>query len=434
LNFFFLSLNIKMASSFDGFSDVVKRFVKYVQVETTSSEESTTTPSTACQMDLLHMLADEIKGIVPAESTIKLNESTGVLIVRVPGTPDLRDSKSIGLLAHVDTSPESPGKGVKPQLRVVPESGGDLDVGNGVVIQASCLKPYIGQQIITTDGTTLLGADDKAGVASVVTTLETMLKLTSRPPIVAIFTPDEEIGRGTENVDVKELLEHDNMLCAYTIDGGEVGQLEWENFNARSASVTFKGVSAHPGEFGQLIINASLLATEFCALLPADKRPDTSFGERDGFIYVTAIHGSCEEATVKMILRSFEVSELDAFEKIINEAADKVVKTHPRSSVKTQFTFQYCNMKEKMMPLAVENGRLAFKQVGIEPIEHGIRGGTDGARLTEFGLSTPNIFAGGLNFHSRAEFLPIKSLEKAAEVCLALVDVWAHHFLAEKKH
>jgi len=420
-----------MASSFEGFSDVVKRFVKYVQVETTSSEESTTTPSTACQMDLLRMLSEEIKSIVPSEATVELNEKTGVLIVRVPGTPDLRDAKSIGLLAHVDTSCEAPGKGVKPQLRVVPESG-DLDVGNGVIIQESTLKPYVGQQIITSDGSTLLGADDKAGVAAVVTTIEAMLKLSSRPPVVAIFTPDEEVGRGTDNVDPKELIERDNMLCAYTIDGGEVGQLEWENFNARSASVTFKGVSAHPGEFGQLIINASLLAAEFCALLPADKRPDTSFGERDGFIYVTSIHGSCEEATVKMILRSFEVSELDSFEAIIRDAAEKVVAAHPRSSVKTQFTFQYANMKEKMMPLAVENGRLAFKQVGVKPIEHGIRGGTDGARLTEGGLSTPNIFAGGLNFHSRAEFLPVKSLEKAAEVCLALVDVWAHHFLAEK--
>jgi len=421
-----------MASSFEGQSDVVKRFARYVQVETTSSEESSTTPSTACQLNLLRMLAEELRGIVPAEATVELNESTGVLMARIPGTPDLRDAKSIGLLAHVDTSPEAPGKDVKPQLRVVPQNG-DLDVGNGVIIQEAVLKPYVGQQIITSDGTTLLGADDKAGVAAVVTTVESMLKMSSRPPVVAIFTPDEEIGRGTENVDPKILLERDNMLCAYTIDGGEVGQLEWENFNARSASVTFKGVSGHPGEFGQLIVNASLLAAEFCALLPADKRPDTSCGERDGFIYVTAIHGSCEEATVKMILRSFEVSELDSFEAIIRSAAEKVAKAHPRSSVKTQFTFQYGNMKEKMMPLAVENGRRAFRQVGIEPIEHAIRGGTDGARLTELGLSTPNVFAGGLNFHSRAEFLPIKSLEKAAEVCLAIVDVWAHQFLSERK-
>jgi len=421
-----------MTSCFEEFSDVVKRFVKYVQVETTSSEESTTTPSTKCQMDLLRMLEKELCEILQSEGgSVELNETTGVLIARIPGTVDLHDAKSIGLLAHVDTSCEAPGKGVKPQLRTVPESG-DLDVGCGVKILESTLKPYIGQQIITSDGSTLLGADDKAGVAAVVTTIEKMLKMTSRPPVVAIFTPDEEVGRGTENVDPKVLLERDNMLCAYTIDGGEIGQLEWENFNARSASVTFKGVSAHPGEFGQLIINATLLAAEFCSLLPADKRPDTSFGMRDGFIYVTAIHGSCEEATVKMILRSFDVSELDAFEVVIRQAAEKVVQAHPRSSVKTEFRFQYSNMKEKMMPLAVENGRRAIQQVGIKPIEHPIRGGTDGARLTEGGLSTPNLFAGGLNFHSRAEFLPIISLEKATDVCLALIDVWAHHFLSKK--
>ena len=421
-----------MASNFDNFSDVVKRFVRYVQVETTSSEESTSTPSTACQLDLLRMLRDELKTIVPEGSSVELDEKTGVLLARVPGTPDLRSEKSIGLLAHVDTSCEAPGKNVRPQLHTVPSAGG-LEVGHGVTIMEETLKPYVGEQIITSDGSTLLGADDKAGVAAVVTTLEKMQSLPSRPNIVAIFTPDEEVGRGTENVAPAVLLERENMLCAYTVDGGEVGQLEWENFNAKRATVTFQGVSAHPGEFGKLIVNSLLLGAEFCTLLPEDKRPDTSCGERDGFIYVTGMHGGCEETTVKMILRSFDVEELEALEAVVRETADKVAKAHPRSSVRTEVAWQYHNMKEKMLPLAVENGRAAFRAVGVEPVEHGIRGGTDGARLTEGGLPTPNLFAGGLNFHSRAEFVPVKSLEKACEACVALVSVWGQHFLSAKQ-
>ena len=315
---------------------------------------------------------------------------------------------------------------------MVPAEGG-LDVGHGVTIDAATLKPYAGQPVITSDGSTLLGADDKAGVAAVMTALAALGTLDPRPDVVAVFTPDEEVGRGTENVDPRALVERERMRCAYTIDGGAVGELEWECFNAKRAVVEIGGVVAHPGEFGQLIVNAALLAAEFCALLPADKRPDTACGARDGFIYVTGIEGACENATVRAILRSFDTEEMEKLEAVVRDAAAKVAAAHPRATVKTEVAWQYRNMKEAMDPVVVEAARQAYRKVGVEPVEHAIRGGTDGAFLTLGGLPTPNVFAGGHNFHSRAEFLPVRSLEKAAEVCLALVKEWAERLLAEQK-
>lgn len=405
-------------------SSVIERFLRYVKIDTQSSEAVEKHPTTEKQLILAKLLAEELKAIGLEEiqtdqygnvtATLPSNLNHAVLIM--------------GLLAHMDTSPGMSGENVNPRL-VENYDGGDiiLDKGSGVILsprEFPELKKYIGKTLITTDGKTLLGADDKAGVAEIMATLEHLVNHPEIPhgKLRIAFTTDEETGTGVDVFDVQKFAAD----YAYTVDGGELGELEYENFNAAAATVNFKGRSVHPGDAKDKMINAALVAMEFDALLPPQERPEHTTGY-EGFFHMMHMTGSVEEATLRYILRDHDATKYNFRRELMEKAAEWLNRRYGAGTVTVELKEQYRNMREKIEPVmwVLDMAREAIQAVGITPITKPIRGGTDGARLSWMSLPTPNLFTGGMNYHGRYECIPTFAMEKAVEVLIKLVELGA---------
>ncbi|MFH0883358.1 MAG: peptidase T [bacterium] len=403
-------------------NDVRERFLRYVQVYTASDETNETTPSTACQWDLLNMLKDELVDLGLAD--VEISEH-GYVYATLPSM-DGSKAAAFALLAHVDTSPDQLGENVKPQRHekwngkpiTFPDSP-DMKL---TVEDSPELEFFKGDTIITASGKTLLGADDKAGVAEIMAAMAAFQKFPELPhgEIRVCFTPDEEIGRGTIKIDTKKL----PKFC-YTLDGGFPGELEDENFDAWRVDLKFKGVGVHPGYAKDKMINAAVAASRYVAHLPEWKTPEHT-EKREGFIHVVSVKGDFENASVSTIVRDFEEANNKATIEYMETLAKTCEKRCPGLVIETKVTHQYENMQEivRQSPEIVELADKAMRDAGVEPIRKSIRGGTDGARLTKLGHPTPNIFAGGLMFHSRREWIAESALVKAVETVLHLAKHW----------
>ncbi len=387
-----------------------QRFFEYVQIDTQSRADSERSPSSAGQLQLAQTLAGQLRALGAAAVEVT---AEGVVLATIPGV-----GRTVGFLAHLDTSPQAPGGPVKPLLHHY--HGGVIALPYGQ-IDHPLLRQAMDCRIITSDGSTLLGADDKAGIAAIMTAAAQLLaEPAARHAQVRIaFTPDEELGRGTQSLD----LESFGAQVAYTVDGGPLGQLEWENFYARNLRITIEGKSIHPGDaFGKLV-NAVRLAGVFCSSLPAAALPETTC-DRAGFIHVDGIRGDVEEAVLEVIVRDFTRQGLDSKCQAVQNLLAGII-AEP-GSYRIEQTGGYLNMKEVIsaQPQVLALARQAMESVGVEPKESPIRGGTDGAKLAEAGLACPNLFTGGVNFHSRTEWLVVEWLEKAAAVVAELARLW----------
>ena len=392
------------------------RFINYVKIFSTSDPESETTPSTERQWDIAKYIFKELKTL--GLSDVSLDEN-GYIYAYVPSNLENDDEPVVGFISHYDTSPDFNGENVKPQIWD-DYNGQDLVLNKetGFTLSPSkfeSLKDYVGKTLITTDGTTLLGADDKAGIAEIVTAAEFLL---ANPDIkhgkIAIgFTPDEEIGRGAHKFDVKKF----GAEWAYTMDGGEVGELEFENFNAAGAVVKIHGLSVHPGyAFGKMV-NASLLAAEFIKMLPENETPATTKGF-EGFYHLTDLKSDVSEAKIQYIIRDHDNDKFEARKKFITEKVEEFNKKFGEGTAEIEIKEQYRNMKQQFEGKMhiVDIAEQAMKDANIEPKIKAIRGGTDGAQLSYMGLPCPNIFAGGINFHGPYEYVALESMEKAVKV------------------
>lgn len=401
---------------------LTERFLRYVSFETTSSEQSPTTPSTSTQMLLAKAIRDELLEMGLQDVSL---DNKGYLMATLPANTDAK-KPVIGFIAHLDTSPDASGRNIAARI-VKNYDGSDivLNPTKNIVLQTAVypeILHYIGNDIIVTDGTTLLGADDKAGVAEIITAMEYLLQ---NPQIqhgkVRIgFTPDEEIGRGADFFDVKKF----GAEWAYTMDGGSVGELEYENFNAASAKIVFSGINVHPGSAYKKMRNALLLATRFAQQLPSEETPATTQGYQ-GFYHLVGMTGTVEEASLSYIIRDHDRFRFEARKHIINKLADDINSEYGEQVAVVTIRDQYYNMKEKVEPVMhiIDLAKQAIAQAGVTPIVKPIRGGTDGARLSYEGLPCPNIFAGGENFHSRFEYLPIQSMNKAYQTILNIIQL-----------
>lgn len=407
---------------------IIDRFISYVTVDTESDANSDTTPSTAKQWDLANKLVDELKAIGLEDVTIDEN---AYIMATLPSNV-AHDVPVIGFVSHFDTTPDFTGANVKPQI--VPNyNGGDivLNAEKNIVLSPKYFKDllqYKGQTLITTDGTTLLGADDKAGITEIVTAMEYLIQ---HPEIkhgkIRIgFTPDEEIGRGAHKFDVEKF----GADWAYTMDGSQIGELEYENFNAAGAKITFKGKSVHPGYAKGKMINSMLIANGFISTLPKNEVPEQTKGY-EGFFHVTGISGSIEETTVQLIIRDHDARRFKKRKKLLKKIVDKINRKFKKQFgddiAVLEIKDQYYNMREKVEPVfhIVKIAEKAMKKVGIKPIIKPIRGGTDGSQLSYMGLPCPNIFAGGHNFHGKYEYVPVESMVKAVEVIVKIAELTA---------
>ncbi len=400
------------------------RFLRYVAIETQSNEKSPTYPSTAGQWTLLRLLEAELKALGVADVEL---DAHGYVTCHLPGRGAADDAPCVGFLAHVDTSPDAPGAEVHPQI-IPAYDGGDIPLTDGVVLSPTDspeLRRYIGQRLITTDGRTLLGADDKAGVAAI---MEAVAYLQMHPeiahaPLAIAFTPDEEIGLGVEHFDIKRF----GADFAYTIDGGGLGELSYENFNAAEAKVAIHGVNVHPGEAKGKMRNALRLALAFDAALGDTSRPETTEG-REGFFHLHELRGTTSEAQLEYLIREFDTDRFAAIKALLVETAERLNAQYGARCVEVQIRDQYANMLEYLRPamFVVEHALCAFAEAGIVPDCSPIRGGTDGVRLSERGLPCPNLFAGGHNFHSVREYVPVPSIAKATEVIIRLAHSFTH--------
>lgn len=406
-------------------SDVLDRFLRYVTYDTQSDERSTTHPSTAKQLVLLRLLAEELRAIGLADAAV---DDYGYVTATVPATSPKADVPVVGFIAHVDTSPEMSGAGVKP---IVHEAwtGGDIVLPDdpGAVLRAADipeLAARVGDDIVTASGSTLLGADNKAGVAEIVSAAAHLVAHPEIPhgPIRIAFTPDEEIGRGTQHFDVARF----GAACAYTIDGGTRGDVECESFSADGATVTFTGFNTHPGYAKGRMVNAIKVAADFVASLPRGALcPETTDGD-DGFVHPYVLQGGVDRMSVTLIVRDFRTAGLGDKEALLDRLAREATGRHPGASYAIEIKEQYRNMKEVLdrHPDVVGRALDAVRRAGIEPRVHPIRGGTDGSRLSFMGLPTPNLFAGEHNFHSRLEWVSAQDMEKAVEVIVHLARIW----------
>ena len=402
---------------------VVERFLKYVTFGTQSSETSGTTPSTPGQRVFAEALVKELKDLGLEE--ISIDEHSYVM-ASLPANTDDNSIPTIGFISHLDTSPDMAGDHVKP--RIVHYEGGDicLNADQNIVLSPAMfpeMLEYTGQDIIVTDGTTLLGADDKAGIAAIISA---MAYLKEHPEIkhgkVRIgFTPDEEIGQGADHFDVQKF----GCDWAYTVDGGQIGELEYENFNAASAKVCFKGRNVHPGTAKDKMINAALLATQFASWLPAEQRPEHTDGY-EGFFHLIGMEGTVEEASLSYIIRDHSRELFEQKKDLLKQLVTRMNETYAGSTTLV-LKDQYYNMREIVEPKKhiVDLAFQAMKAIGITPKVQPIRGGTDGARLSFMGLPCPNLFTGGHNFHGRYEYLPIPSLQKGMETVIKIVELSA---------
>lgn len=403
--------------------NIVERFIKYAKIDTQSDENNDATPSTQKQFNLAREIEREM--IEMGLTDVLLDENC-YLTATLPANTD-KKVPTIGFVAHFDTSPDMSGENVNPRI-VENYDGKDilLNQEQNIVLSPEDfpeLLKFIGDDIIVTDGTTLLGADDKAGLAEI---MNAMQYLVNHPEIkhgkIRIgFTPDEEIGRGADKFDVEKF----GADWAYTVDGSEIGELEFENFNAATAKITIQGRNVHPGYAKNKMINALHVATELIQLLPINERPEYT-EKYEGFFHLVGVNGTVEEASVSYIIRDHDRTIFENRKKQMIQAVD-FLNARYDSRLKLEMRDQYYNMREKIEPMMhiIDLAYQAMEEVGIKPIVKPIRGGTDGARLSFMGLPCPNIFAGGMNFHGRYEFLPIRALEKASEVVVKIVELAA---------
>lgn len=401
--------------------NIVERFIKYTSFCTTSDENSSTTPSTSSQRVFAEFLKDELLRIGLQEVVL---DDNGYIMATVPA--NVAGQPVIGFIAHIDTSPDASGEKVQPRI-VKNYDGKDIVLNSpkGITLESRKypeILNYKGQDIIVTDGTTLLGADDKAGVAAIVTVCEELLSDPSikHGKIRIGFTPDEEIGRGADHFDVKTF----GADFAYTIDGGAVGELEYENFNAASATITFHGVNVHPGYAYKKMLNSIRVANEFIGMLPVTQTPEST-QKYEGFFHLVGVEGTVEQTVLRYIIRDHDRTKFEERKAIIEKCVKELNVKYGEGVAVCVLKDQYYNMKEKIEPVmyVVDRALQAMESVGIQPKVQPIRGGTDGARLSFEGLPCPNLFAGGENFHSRFEYLPIPSLEKAKEVVLNIARI-----------
>jgi tripeptide aminopeptidase len=405
-------------------TSVLDRFLRYVAIDTRSDDRSTSRPSTPGQLTLLNLLVQELQELGVTDA--KLDKSACVMAT-VPATSGFEQA-AIGFIAHVDTSPEMPGDGVRPIVHRNYD-GRDLVLPDdpAAVLRSSddpALAAQLGSDIVTASGRTLLGADDKAGVAEIMAAVEHLVRHPeiAHGPVRIAFTPDEEIGRGADGFDVATF----GAVCAYTLDGGGVGELEYESFSADAMTVTFHGFNTHPGYARGRMINAIKLAAEFVTRLPPDgMSPETTDGY-EGFVHPYVVDASVERTSVKLLLRDFSTTGLAQKAAFVERLAREVLAGSPRATVEFKVEPTYRNMREVLdqHPDVVERARDALRRAGITPLEKPIRGGTDGSRLSFMGLPTPNLFAGEHNFHSRLEWVSARDMDKAVEVIVELCRVW----------
>lgn len=400
-------------------STVVERLIKYVKFETKADENSNTVPSTPGQLVLAKELVRELEELGLIDISV---DDNGYVMATLPANID-KKVPTMGFIAHMDTSPDMNGSNVNPQF-IENYDGKDIKLNDEVILSTIDfpeLKDYIGETLITTDGTTLLGADDKAGIAEILTAVEYLVKHPEVPhgTIRIGFTPDEEIGRGPNHFDVAKF----NADLAYTMDGGAIGELEYENFNAAAAKVIIQGRNVHPGYAKNKMVNSMLIANEFILAMPECETPQATEGY-EGFYHLNSIDGGVEKTVLSYIIRDFDKESFDGRKVFIKELVEKFNKKY-NNRITIEVRDQYRNMKEKIEPVmyVVENAIKAMEAVGVNPIVRPIRGGTDGATLSFMGLPCPNIFAGGLNFHGKYEYVPVSSMEKAVEVILKLVEM-----------
>jgi tripeptide aminopeptidase len=403
---------------------IIKRFISYVTIDTESDPTSKTTPSTEKQWDLANKLADELKTIGMQDVSIDKN---AYIMATLPSNVE-HDAPTIGFISHFDTSPDFTGANVNPQI-IEDYDGKDiiLNETENIILSPDYfedLNLYKGQTLITTDGTTLLGADDKAGICEIISAMEYLINHPEikHGKIRVGFTPDEEIGRGAHKFDVEKF----GAAWAYTIDGSQIGELEYENFNAAGAVVKVKGKIVHPGYAKGKMINSMYIAQEFINSLPRLETPEHTDGYQ-GFFHLCAINGEVEETILEYIIRDHDKGHFEARKEMMLKLTNELNSQYGREVIATEIKDQYYNMKEKVEPVMhiVDIAEEAMKQVGIEPLIKAIRGGTDGSQLSYMGLPCPNIFAGGHNFHGRYEYIPVESMIKATEVICKIAELTA---------
>lgn len=397
---------------------LVERFLHYVSFDTQSDELTNMTPSTPGQMVFAQALEKELQRIGLTEITLDEN---GYLMATLPANTD-KAVPTIGFIAHLDTAPDMSGRNVQPRI-VNNYDGGDivLCAKENVILRPAEfpeLRNYVGKDLIVTNGKTLLGADDKAGIAEIVTAMEYLI---AHPEIKhgkirVAFNPDEEIGKGAHKFDVEAF----GAEWAYTLDGGEIGELEYENFNAAGARITFKGRNVHPGMAKDKMINSMLIANQFIGMLPESETPQNTEGY-EGFYHLVSIEGNVEQSSIAYIIRDHDRAKFEARKEELKRIANELNKTYP-GCVEVEVNDQYYNMREKVEPVIhiIDLVSQAMRNIDIEPKVKPIRGGTDGAQLSFKGLPCPNIFAGGVNFHGRYEYVPVQSMEKASELVVEI--------------
>ncbi len=403
--------------------NILDRFLRYVAIDTQSDENSESQPSTAKQLNLLNLLCKELNDMGVAATV----DEYGYVMGSIPSNTD-KDVPPIGFISHVDTSPDASGADIKPQI-IKGYDGGDIALAG---VEGLFLKPsefpelleHKGETLITTDGTTLLGADDKAGVAEI---MDAVQYIVAHPEfkhgeIKIGFTPDEEIGRGVAKFDVKKF----GAKYAYTMDGGEVGELEFENFNAASAKLRIQGRNVHPGYAKDKMKNAILIAMELNSLLPVSQRPEHTEGY-DGFFHIISFRGSVEEADFGYIIRDHDKTKFEQKKEMLRQCVRFINTKYGEGTATAEIKDQYYNMRQQVEPyyFVVEKAVKAMEMAGVKPKIQPIRGGTDGANLSFMGLPCPNIFAGGLNFHGKMEFVSLQSMEKASATILNIISLFA---------
>lgn len=407
--------------------DIIKRFVSYVTVDTESDPNSDTTPSTEKQWDLANALVQELQRIGLQDVSIDQN---AYIMATLPSNVN-HEVPTIGFISHFDTSPDFTGANVNPQI-IENYDGKDivLNEAENIVLSPDYFEDlllYKGQTLITTDGTTLLGADDKAGICEIISAMEYLIKnpQIKHGTIKVGFTPDEEIGRGAHKFDVEKF----GADWAYTMDGSQIGELEYENFNAAGAVVKVKGKIVHPGYAKGKMVNSMYIATEFINSLPRLETPEHTEGYQ-GFFHLYAIKGEVEETVLEYIIRDHDKEHFEARKEVMQKLTDELNQQYQREVVTIDIKDQYFNMKEKVEPVMhiVDIAEEAMKQLDIKPLIKAIRGGTDGSQLSYMGLPCPNIFAGGHNFHGRYEYVPVESMIKATEVICKIAELTAEKY------
>ena len=414
---------IEINNKHNDMEKILDRFLRYVAVDTKADPESETQPSAARELDLLKMLRDELVAM-GVEATL---DQWGYVMASIPSNCG-KDVPAVGFIAHADTAPDAPGDNVKPQI-IENYDGGDIPLKG---VPGLSLKPsefpellnYKGQTIITTDGTTLLGADDKAGIAEIMNAVQYIVEHPEfkHGDIKIGFTPDEEIGRGVVKFDVEKF----GAKYAYTMDGGQIGELEYENFNAAGATIRIQGCNVHPGTAKGKMKNAILIGMELNSLLPVEQKPEYTCGY-EGFYHLISFSGEVESATFSYIIRDHDMDLYEKKKAYMQQCVDFINAKYGEGTATVEIKHQYYNMRKQVEPHyhIVEKAMKAIEMAGITPKVQPIRGGTDGANLSFMGLPCPNIFAGGHNFHGKMEYLPLQSMEKASEVILNIISLYA---------